>query len=262
MNNQDYLKALKKALSGMNRTSRDEVLQEIQSHINESGVDGATLLERFGTPETLAQQYLEGETLRTPMSKTAGGIGKKILMIVGGAVLLLALLIALLVYWFSAEDFNYADEQAAELTSSERNWVDVSVDVSVDGPLVFSVDQSRAVFYWHDAATMRWSCKGENTPLKDEQGRYELRHKHCLVYLPQQPVTLDGHQTDIVLVKPQAEVTLKLRQSQLRMAENGMTYRYNIEAQRSTAADFKSDVKALLNINIEATESDLGFYEH
>lgn len=30
MNNHDYLKALKKALSGMNRTSRDEVLQEIQ----------------------------------------------------------------------------------------------------------------------------------------------------------------------------------------------------------------------------------------
>ncbi len=256
MNNQDYLKALRKALARMDRASRDEVLQEIQSHISESGADGATLLERFGTPETLAQQYLEGETPRTPISKTAGGIGKKILMIVGGAVLLLALLIALLIYWFSPDDFNYADEQAKELTSSERNWV----DVPLDGPLVFSVDQSRAVFYWHDKPNMRWSCKGENTPPKDEQGRYELRHKSCLVYLPQQPLMLEGHQADIVMVKPQSDVTIKLRQGQLRMAENEVVYRYNIEAQRSTVADFQSDAEAAVTINVEAFESDLGFY--
>lgn len=256
MNNQDYLKALKKALSGMNRTSRDEVLQEIQSHISESGADGATLLERFGTPETLAQQYLEGETLSTPLSKTAGGIGKKILMIVGGAVLLLALLIAAIVSWFSPDDFNYADEKAAELTSEARDWV----EVPLDGPLLFNVDQSRAVFYWHDAANMRWSCKGGDSPPKDEQGRYVVRHKSCLIYLPKQPLTIEGHQADIIMVKPQADVIAKLRQGQLRMAENGMTYRYDIEAQRSKVAQFNTDAKAAVSINVEAFESDVGFY--
>ncbi len=258
MNNQDYLNALKKALAGMDRTARAEVLREIDSHISESGADSATLLARFGTPETLAQQYLEGETLRTPITKTVGGIGKKILMLVGGAVLLLVLLIVLLVYWFSPDDFNYADERASELISPQRSWL----EVPVTGPLALSIDQARAVFYWHDAPTMRWSCKATVSPTTDEEGRYALRHNSCLVYLPPQPVTLLGQQADIVMVKPETEVALKLHQGQLRLAENGMSYRYNINAPRSKVADFKTDTAAALTISIEATESDLGFYAH
>ena len=41
------------------------------------------------------------------------------------------------------------------------------------------------------------------------------------------------------------------------MAENGMTYRYNVEVQRSEAADFRSDAKAAVNINIMVTESEV-----
>ncbi|MGB1011119.1 MAG: DUF1700 domain-containing protein [Thiolinea sp.] len=257
MNNQDYLKALKKALSGMERSSRDEVLQEIQSHITESGADGATLLERFGTPETLAQQYLEGEKLPTPIAKKAGGIGKNILMLIGGAVVLLIALISFMVYWFSPDDFNYADENAAELTAEDRRWVDVPLDANP----VFTIDQSRAVFYWHDAEQMRWSCKGEDSPAKDEQGRYEIRHKSCLIYLPKQAVTLSGHQADIILVKPQAGVEVKLHQAQLRMAENGEKYRYTINAERSKVADLQTDTSAAVAITVEAKESEVALYE-
>lgn len=258
MTNQAYLKALKKALAGMDSASRDDIIREIESYVDESGADGQSLTERFGTPETLAQQYLDGETLRAPLPRKAGGMFKRVLMWVGGSVLVLALLIAVLVYWFTQDAFDYGDENAAELTAETRSWAEVPLDTAP----VFEVDQSKIVFYWHDQAQVRWSCKGEDTPVQNEQGGFDLRHKDCLVYLPQQALTLKGNQADIILVRPQADVSVTLQQSRLRIAENNTTYRYVIDARRSNSEGLQSDGEAALQISVKANESNLGLYRH
>lgn len=259
MNENEYIKALKKALSGMDSASRDTVIREIQSHITEAGANGADDLEqRFGTPESLAQDYMDGQPLPTPITAKAGRFGKNILTILGGAVLALILLITAIVLWFSTDDFDFADEQSSELTDSDRSWQ----SAAVTGTPVIKVDQARAVFYWHDAEEMRWSCKGRSSPETGEANVYNIRHKDCLVYLPKQAVQIEGDQADVVLIHPQAEVNLKLHQGQMRIAEKGSAYDYQITEKRSQIGGFSANSAATTRINIDASESQLLHYTH
>lgn len=259
MNENEYIKALKKALSGMDSASRDTVIREIQSHITEAGANAANDLEqRFGTPEALAQDYLDGQPVTTPVIKKASSFGKKILMVLGSSVVVLALLIAGFIYWFSGDDFDFADEQASELTDSSRAWQ----NAPLTGTPVIKINQARAVFYWHDAAEVRWSCKGESTPETDEANTYNIRHKDCLVYLPKQDVQIEGDQADVVLIHPQSAVNLKLRQSQLRMAEKESAYDYQITAERSKVEGFSANSEATTRITVNAFESQLIHYTH
>lgn len=259
MTNQDYLKALKKALAAMNSASRDDIIREIQSYIDESGSDSQSLTERFGAPETLAQQYLEGEpVLSTPLPAKAGGVMKRVIMWVGGSVIVLALLIAGMLYWLTQDAFDYADETAAELTDESRNWREMSLSGAAD----FELDQSKAVFYWYDQAQVRLSCKGEDNITPDEQGSIKLRHKDCLVYVPQQTLMLKATQADIILVRPRADVNATTLQTRVRIAEGDNGYRYVIDAQRSNAEELKSDAEAAVQISIQGSESNLGLYEH
>lgn len=260
MNEHEYIKALKKALSAMDSTSRDTVIREIQSHITEAGANSANDLEqRFGTPEALAQDYLDGQPVTTPVIKKASSFGKKILMVLGSSVVVLALLIAGFIYWFSGDDFDFADEQAAELTGSSRAWQSSTPST---GTPVISIDQARAVFYWHDAAEIRWSCKGDSSPETGEANTYNIRHKDCLVYLPKQAVQIEGNQADVVLIHPQSAVNLKLRQSQLRMAEKESAYDYQITAERSKVEGFSANSEATTRITVNAFESQLLHYTY
>lgn len=243
----------------MDSASRDTVIREIQSHITEAGANGADDLEqRFGTPESLAQDYLDGQPLPTPIAKKAGSFGKNILMVLGGSVLALVLLITAIVLWFSTDDFDFADEQSSELTDSDRAWQSAAVTATP----VINVNQARAVFYWHDAAEIRWSCKGESSPETSEDNVYNIRHKDCLVYLPKQAVNIEGDQADVVLIHPQAAVNLKLHQGQMRIAEKGSVYDYQVTAKRSKIEGFSANSEAMIRITINASEAQLLHYTH
>lgn len=64
----NYLKSLAKYLSRLNKVEADEVIREIESHIydaldiqeqNGQEVNAANILDGFGTPRELANQYVE-----------------------------------------------------------------------------------------------------------------------------------------------------------------------------------------------------------
>ena len=259
MNKQEYLTALSKSLAGMDRAARDTVLREIESHIAEAGQTAAQDLEqRFGTPEALAQQYLEDFPEKPAIAATVGRFGRRILMVLGGSVLVLALLIAGLVYWFSGDAFNFADEQAAELVDPNRLWQ----TTAVEQPPAFHLDQARSVFYWHDQPEIRWSCKGSSTPEQDGRGVYQIRHQDCLIYLPKQPVTLITVQADVVLIHPKADVNLDLRQSKARIAANDSTYRYQITQQSSQVEGLQDNAAAAISLTIYAFESKVVPYQY
>jgi uncharacterized membrane protein len=57
MSNQQYLKALKRALGNLKKHNRDEIIKEIQSHIQDIG-ESESLENKFGNVNTLAKKYL------------------------------------------------------------------------------------------------------------------------------------------------------------------------------------------------------------
>ena len=83
MTNNQYITALKKALSGLDRASRNDIIQEIQGSAAEST---APLIERFGAADELAKQYLDGVIVAKPIAEKIWGLSKKLFIAIGIAV--------------------------------------------------------------------------------------------------------------------------------------------------------------------------------
>ena len=254
MTNNQYITALKKALSGLDSDSRNDIIQEIQSHAAESGTP---LIERFGSPEDLANQYLDGEIIAKPVGKKILGIGKKLFAWIGIVVVGLIAAIALFLWVMSGDDFNYADENAAELKSNDAAWV----TKEWDAPLTIKLNQGSAVFYWHDAKTVRWNCQADEQPTLGDDAVMSIRHSKCLVYLPKTAITLNADQSQMVLVRPQVSVNITMEQASLKVAENGEKYRYVTDTSRSRFDDLQSYDDAEHTITIKAHESMIVKYE-
>jgi len=252
MNNNQYIAALKKALSGMDKSSQADIIRELESHATES----KTLLsERFDPPEELAKQYLDGEIVARPISEKIWGISKKLIIGIALLVLALLILIALAFWWSSKDQFNYADENAPQLSDKNTNWS--SIDVQDD--LEIRSNQSSVTFYWHDADNIRWSCEG-NSPQKEVESILQIRQSRCLFYLPTSVTNINATQTKIVLVRPQASLDLTLRQSSLRVAENGESYRYETDFERTNFKELQSQEKAEHTIRIKAIGATISQY--
>lgn len=255
MTNNQYITALKKALSGLDKQSRSDIVQEIQSHAAESGTP---LLERFGSPEELAKQYLDGEIIAKPVSKKILGIGKKFFAWLGLIILGVIAAVALLIWFMSGDDFNYADESAAELNSKNADWV----TKAWEAPLNVKLDQASAVFYWHDAKTVRWSCLGSSQPaLREEGSVLDISRSKCKLYLPKTATSITTDQSQVVLVRPQVSLDLTIEQTSLRIAENDVKYRYVMDANRSKTVDLLSHDDAEFTISIKSNEATISKYE-
>ena len=262
MTNEQYIAAMKKALEGLDRTSRDDIIKEIQSHEAESGT---SLLERFGSPESLAEQYLEGEVLKTPVIKQVGGIGKSVFnfgkkMLLWVCVLISTLIFAIIYFiWnVSSDDFNYADESAVELHVNSADWI--STDW-VSGMTV-DIDQSSVVIYWHDEPTVRWQCNGAKHPSTNiKKDELRIRQSKCLIMIPKESVKLISDQAQVVLVRPQSAVDIKIKQTGLRIAENKTKYRYIVNSAKTSFEGLESHDDAEITIKIESEQAQISAYE-
>ena len=258
MNNDQYMDQLKKALVGMNRQAREDILQEIQSHIEESGGDSQSLLDMFGPPEQLASQYLEDEPLSTPLTKKIAGISGKVFMVIGIVVIALITAVAIWAKFIISDDFNYADENAKELRSAKQQWS----QIEPVRPIRFDLSQSQLVLYWYEDSRILWNCEGENVPQQLDDGLIKLRHTSCLMYLPGEDSALKALQSNIVIVRPRSGINLEIEQSKLRIAENNTRYRYRIDKRRSEVTDLASHDEAEIEIGINALESSISAYEY
>ncbi len=256
MNDKLYIAALKRALSGLERKSRDEILREIRSHMQDT--QGAeTLEERFGPVEDLANQYLDGEPLPPSVGARLGNISKTVLLIIGGTFVTCVLIIVVLVAFYSGDKFDYADKTALALEIKPGDWSAQDWREPVD----LEIDQAHVVLYWHDAQEIRWYCEGRDE-IEPVSGRQlKVRHGYCLIQLPLQEAVLDITQSDVVLVQPGAPVRVQIRQGELRIAELGKRNRYELDLTHSDTAEFYSDANADTLISISAVESSIKHYE-
>jgi len=253
MTNDQYIAALKKALGRLDSASRQDIIQEIQSHEAESG---SSLLARFGTPEALAAQYLEGETLKTPVTQQAVGAGKKMFLWVGILASTMIVAMVFFIWNVSSDDFNYADEAAPELDSTSTDWVtkDWTAGMSLD------IEQSSAVIYWHDAPSVRWQCNSSEPPIIDAS-KLTIRQSKCLIMMPKTAANIVTDQAQIVLVRPQASLDMSIKQTSLRIAENDTPYRYVVNTNRSSFDGLTSSDEAQYTISIESLESMIAPYK-
>ncbi len=254
MNNDQYISKLKKALAGLDRAERDEVIMEIQSDAAESDKD---LFERFGSPSELAENYLEGEALRATVQDKVTSTGKKIFLWMG--VGLTALIGATIFsFWqLSGDDFDYSNELAEELNVDDSDWS----SMEWDSPVNIEVSQGAAVFYWHKEARIHWNCRG-SFYLRKTQKQQKIRHTQCLVFLPMQDTTLAVKQGSIVIVRPQTSLNLSVEQGSLRIAENGEQYRYKLSEESSHIGGLNSQENANITLSIRAIEGSVEAYEY
>lgn len=257
MNNQTYIAALKRALANLDSKSREEILREIQSHM-EDAPDAESLEARFGQVEELAQQYLDGEPVAQKTGARIARLGKWALAGIGGAVLALVLVVTALVLIYSGDSFDYADETALADEVAPADWH----SREWQGPIALEVEQAHAVLYWHDEPELRWHCKGRDE-LDPAPGKaLKIRHGYCLIYLPLQSASLKISQSDVVVVRPRASVEAGIHQASLRIAPNGGSYRYNFSLSHSEAAEFRSDPQATTVLAVKAIESSIAMYEY
>jgi hypothetical protein len=257
MTNTQFIAILEKALAGMDKQSRDDILLEIKSHADESGNNDNALSEQFGAPEELAKQYLDGATIATPIASHATFWGKRLLLSIGVSTVFVITVTIVSVWYLSQDDFDFANEQSPQLKIESTDWTTKKM------PQLFKVnlEQSQASIYWHNEDKISWKCKGENPGINPTEGKLDIRHNDCLIFLPLQSVSIDIKQASVVIVRPQANVSLTLEQGSLRIAENDTEYRYEIKKNRSHSDGFKSNQSALVLIKIDAIESTIEHYQ-
>ncbi len=253
MTNDQYIAALNKALSGLDSASRRDIVQEIQSHEAESG---SSLLERFGDPTMLAEQYLEGETISPSVAQKAGGFGKKMFLWVGILASTMVVAMMLFIWTASSDDFDYSNEMAEELDQTSADWV---TKPWAEG-MSIAIDQSSAVIYWHDDSTVRWQCNSSEAPVIDAE-KLSIRQSRCLLMVPKTALKLTTDQAQVVLVRPQSSINLDITQTSLRVAENDTQYRFEVNKNRSNFSGLSSFDDAEHTITIKSQESMVSAYE-
>ncbi|MEM7168823.1 MAG: hypothetical protein AAF530_01540 [Pseudomonadota bacterium] len=253
MTGPEYIAALKKALRGLDRKTRDDVVLEIEGHIAALSEDNLSLIDRFGTPEALAGQYVEQQSGVDRQTKSLGqrvaGLGKGVLILIGSVTVLLVAGITLIVYSFDGDDFDYANQAAPELSATAEGWE----SRPWTGPVEINAQQAQIVLYWHGQDSLRWHCDGRQFNVGGRS--MEVRHAHCLVFLPHSAASIQAEQSAVTIVRPQADVDIDLDQSRLRLAAGSQAYRFDIESDLSDVADFPNDPSAPLAVTIIARES-------
>ena len=122
----------------MPKKERDEILEEISSHIEDTSQNGQSLIERLGTPESLAAKYLEDQILKPSITQKTGSFAKGKLLFVGSITVIIVITIIALKYFISTDEFDYANEEAPELIEGNEQWS----TLEWHDPITIHVDQA------------------------------------------------------------------------------------------------------------------------
>ncbi len=189
------------------------------------------------------------------MQQTGSAI-KSILSISGFLAIAFIITATLYLNQQTSDTFNYADESSVQLTENRDQWSSIEWLEPID----IILDQSQAVFYWQSNNELSWKCNSKDGIDQGPAGEIVIRHNNCLLYLPLQIASIKTIQSDLVLVRPQANTQIEISQTTLRIAENENSYLYDIEAKNSDIDKFKSVDNAKVRLTIFAVESEVSDY--
>ena len=252
MKNENYIKSLKNLLKDLDTDSRNQIIKEIESYIKESGVNGETLVEKFGTPEELASSYLEDIPIKKPESKSK--IVKILFYIV--AVFMIFIVGSIFLFnYITSDDFDYSTHTSDTINSKTKEaWVEV--------PNIkhLNLKQVKVVFYASANENLMYSCSS-GTEVLNEQETLEIRQSKCFIKLPLNSLNIKTFQSNIVLIKPDKSLYLDLEQSTLRIAEKQNKYKYIFERKQSDIKGLESK-ESNINIKFKVYQSNISKYEY
>ena len=179
-------------------------------------------------------------------------------LMIATTVLSLALIMATITFYrFKSDDpFNYADESASQLTENRNQWS----SIEWTDPIEIVLDQTKAVFYWQTNSELSWKCNSKNGFDQGPSGEILIRHNDCFLTLPPHMASIKATQSELVLVRPQVDANIEITRTSLRIAENRLSYQYDIESKQSDIDTFESDDNARITLTIFAVESSVSEY--
>ena len=214
MENTEYLKRLKSQLRAMDHNSRQNILTEIKSSIDDD--PDSKLEDRFGSVYQLAAKYLEDMPERASWWQRIRAGVKWALLGFGVLFVLIIIVIYCLFSYFSndSDDFDYGDINAKEL--SEMKWKTLNTT-----PNSIEVFQSRLVVYSGDYENVSYFCEREEENsfvFNEVTNALEISQNKCYMRLPAQVTLIEGSQADIVLADLKNDLSIDIWQAQLRLA--------------------------------------------
>lgn len=248
-----YIKELEKKLLSLEKESRDNIINEIQSYIDESDSTYDLLCEKFGTPKNLAKSYLEDTPIQETTKSKILRYGSNILKILGIILLLIIIIVTSIVYFYAKDNFNYSAYNASSITTKiDRPWIEVSNIQNI------KIEQSKVIFYWSDKNKLKYSCKGKIS--KHKNNSLFIKQSACYVLLPKKQINIDTYQTYIVAIEPKTDINFNLEQTRLKIEENEKNYKYDFDLKQSSVSNIESK-QSNIKINVKAYQSKVSNYK-
>lgn len=254
MKTQDYIKEFKNYLKDIDKDKKNEIIKEIESYINESDVNYASLVERFGTPEELAKGYLEDIPVKEQKNNTFLVQTKRVVITITSFVFIVLAIIAFIIYKYTQDPFDYSKYTAVTI-NEEINSFWTSID-DIDH---IKVEQAQVVFYWGENDKLEYSCEG-NTIVKEEN-TFTIKQSRCYVKVPKKTINIKSYQAQIVLVEPNTNVSIDTEQTSLRIAEKDAKYKYQFDSTQSDVNNLTSKENGI-TINGKLFQSDISDYTY
>jgi uncharacterized membrane protein len=254
MNTQNYLKELKKHLIELDNDKTKNIIKEIESYVEESSATYEILVERFGTPEELAKGYLEDLPLNQYSAKKNYSKTKKILISIFTIVIIIAIIIASILYQLTKDPFDYSKYTASTINEKiESPWINLDNIDKID------IQQSRIGIYWSTENKLQISCKQDQ--FNNENSTIYIKQAKCILKIPKQNISIKTFQSKVVLVAPIEEFNFNAEQSDIKIAEQGNSYKYSITKKQSDIKNIKSKENGIV-INGTLYQSKLDLYEY
>ena len=106
METNEYINELEKSLKKYNIESKDEILKEIKSYINEKNAKYSELCEKFGMPENFAKSYIDEEQSKELVKPIS--LWSKFFIFMGVLLLIIILVMFYMSYIFTSDQFDYS----------------------------------------------------------------------------------------------------------------------------------------------------------
>jgi len=254
MKTNDYIKQLKKHLSVLEHNKKEEIVKEIESYIEESDASYSLLVERFGTPQELANSYLEDMPINESKGKKIWSKTKKAVFTIIIFLIVVSIAVAIFVYNIIKDPFDYAKFDANTIdTKVENQWKKIDNIDSLD------IEQAKVVLYGSDKNVFEVSCEG-NKNIQNEN-TFVIKQSRCFLKVPKQKLNIKSIQSEIVFVEPKDEIQFNSRQSRIRVASKKTQYKYELNGEESDFKKIKSNEEGIL-IKGKVYQSEVVPYEY
>jgi len=257
MKNKNYLEELKSKLTRLENNTKNEILKEIESYIQESNASYETLIEKFGTPDKLAQSYLEDMPKITPIKEKTVTFMSRFLRIIGASLVFMMVAILIFVYFISQDEFDYGKYTSETIDKKiNTHWI------KAKGIEHIKLKQTKTVIYWSENQYLEYSCK-ENIKAPNSN-TLSLGQSLCYIKVPKSSLSFSLYQANVVMVEPTANITFKSDQSKIQIANYNIqnTYKYELESDASEVENLNSKDNATVIIKGTLNQSVINLYTY